>query len=116
MISEFIVVELENAIVVRIQLERATLSKASIFKDTMDELIQSGKHKIILDCQNIAFMDSTFLGAIVVSLKKIRAVNGNLSLVFSDKSSVVFSMLETTKMLNIFEIYFSIEEAVNKLV
>ncbi len=116
MISEFIVVELENAIVVRIQLERATLSKASIFKDTMDELIQSGKHKIILDCQNIAFMDSTFLGAIVVSLKKIRAVNGNLSLVFSDKSSVVFSMLETTKMLNIFEFYFSIEEAVNKLV
>jgi len=116
MISEFIVDELENAIVVRIQLERATLSKASIFKDTMDELIQSGKHKIILDCRNIAFMDSTFLGAIVVSLKKIKAVNGNLSLVFADKSSVVFSMLETTKMLNIFEFYFSIEEAVNKLV
>ncbi|MBU0472696.1 MAG: STAS domain-containing protein [Bacteroidetes bacterium] len=111
MIAEFIIEEIESTVVVRVQLDRATLSKAALFRDTIEELIQSGKLNIIIDCRNIAFMDSTFLGAIVVSLKKVNSLKGKFCLVFADKSSLVLSMLETTRMLKIIKIFFSIEDA-----
>lgn len=112
MITEFIIEEIENIILVRVQLDRATLSKAALFRNTIEELIQSGKTQIIIDCRNIAFMDSTFLGAIVVSLKKVNSLNGNFCLVFADKSSLVLSMLEATRMLKFIKTFFSIEDAV----
>jgi len=115
MITEFIVEEITDTIIVRVQLERATLSKATLFRETIEKLIDSGKRKLIIDCRNISFMDSTFLGSMVVSLKKMNALNGNFTIVFSEKSSLVLTMLESTKMIKIFTIFYSLEDALNSL-
>ena len=110
--TEFIIETIDKIVVVRIQLERATLSNAGALRDTVFELIQSGRREIIIDCRNIGFMDSTFLGSLVVSLKKVNSLGGDLRLVFSDKKSSVWIMFETTRMLKVFESYFTLEEAV----
>ena len=110
--TEFIIEIVERIIVVRVQLERATLSNAGAFRDTVFELLQSGRREIIIDCRNIGFMDSTFLGSLVVSLKKMHSLDGDIRLVFSDNKSPVWIMFEATRMLKVFKSYFSLNEAV----
>ncbi len=110
--TEFIIEVVEKIIVVRIQLERATLSNAGAFRDKVFGLIQSGRREIIVDCRNLAFMDSTFLGSLVVSLKKLNSLDGDLRLVFSNNKSPVRIMFETTRMLKVFKSYFSLDDAV----
>ncbi len=112
MMTEFLVEVVENIVVIHIQLERATLSKAGFFRDTITELIQTGTREIIVDCRTIDFMDSTFLGALVVSLKKIKSLDGDLRLVFSNQTSAVWSMFEATRMFKVIKSYFSLEEAI----
>ncbi len=110
--TEFITEIVEKIIVVRIQLDRATLSNAGQLRDKLIELIQSGRREVIVDCRNVGFMDSTFLGSLVVSLKKMNSVDGDLRLVFANKESPVWIMFEATRMLKVFKSYFSLDEAV----
>jgi anti-sigma B factor antagonist len=111
--TEFLVEVVESVIVVRIQLERATLSNAGFFRETLIKLIQSGRREIIIDCRNIGFMDSTFLGSLVVSIKKLNSLEGDLRLVFPSKDSPVWTMFETTRMFKVFKTYFSLDDAVS---
>lgn len=112
MMTEFITEIIDNTLVVRLQLERATLSNAELFRKTLNELILSGRSEIVIDCRNILFMDSTFLGALVVSLKKMQSYGGDLRLVFSNKTSPAYTMFEATRLLKIFKSYFSLDDAI----
>jgi len=112
MMTEFIIEVIEDVVIIRVQLERATLSNAGNFKDRVIELIQAGRREIIIDCRNVLFMDSTFLGALVVSLKKINSLDGDLKIVLKDKESPIWIMFEATRLLNVFKTFFSIEEAI----
>ncbi len=109
---EFIIDQIDDIFVVRIQIVRATLNNASAFKETLLELIEQGHKKIIIDCINVEFMDSTFLGSMVVALKKLNAVDGELRIVFANKETPVWLMFETTRMVKVFKSFLSIDEAV----
>ncbi len=109
---EFVTEQIKDILVIRIQLVRATLSNASLFKETLLGIIEQGHGKIIIDCRTVEYMDSTFLGSMVVSLKKLNAQDGDLRLVFSDKTSPIWVMFETTSMIKVFKCYDSIDEAV----
>ena len=110
--TELIVDKIDGIFVVRIMLERATLSKAALIKDTLMTNIEMGHRKFIVDCRNIEFMDSTFLGALVITLKKLKPMNGDLRLVFANKNSPIWLMFETTRMFNIFQGFLSLDEAI----
>ena len=56
------------------------------------------------------FIDSTFLGALVVSLKKITALSGDLRLVGFQPA--VHSMFELTRMYRVFESFKTKDEAI----
>jgi anti-anti-sigma factor len=113
--TEFVIDIVDGIVVIKLLLERATLSKAGVFKKILTDLIEKGHRKIIIDCHNVEFMDSTFLGAIIVSLKRIKAVEGDMRLVFASKESPICLMLETTRMLSVLKSCFSVEEAIQKL-
>jgi anti-anti-sigma factor len=110
--TELLIDKVDGILVIRIQLERATLSKATQFKETISEKIESGYKRFIIDCRNVEYMDSTYMGALVVSLKKLKSVGGELKLVFSNKNSPIWLTFETTNMFNVFKSFLSIEEAV----
>ena len=93
-----------------VNLTRATLKEAEEFKLTLLHDIEEGAKKIVVDISECEFIDSTFLGALVVSLKKITSLGGDLRLVGFQPS--VHSMFELTRMYRVFESYKTKEEAV----
>ncbi|OGU27843.1 MAG: hypothetical protein A2057_07420 [Ignavibacteria bacterium GWA2_35_9] len=110
MFQEYIKEEVGDVVVEKVNLSRATLKEAEDFKRTLVRDIESGKKRIVVDLAHCEFIDSTFLGALVVSLKKITALGGDLKLVGFQPN--VRSMFELTRMYRVFESFETKEEAV----
>jgi len=110
MYQEYIKEEVGDVVVERVNLTRATLKEADEFKATLISDIERGNKKIVVDLSDCEFIDSTFLGALVVSLKKVTALGGDLKLVGFQPN--VRSMFELTRMYRVFESYKSKEEAI----
>jgi anti-anti-sigma factor len=110
MFQEYVKEEVGDIVVEKVNLTRATLKEAEDFKKTLVRDIESGKKRIVVDLADCEFIDSTFLGALVVSLKKITALGGDLKLVGFQPN--VRSMFELTRMYRVFESFETKEEAV----
>jgi len=110
MYQEYVKEERGDVVVEIVNLTRATLREAEEFKKTLVEDIETGKRKIVVDLSSCEFIDSTFLGALVVSLKKITALGGDLKLVGFQPN--VRSMFELTRMYRVFESFGTMEKAV----
>ncbi len=100
----------DDIVVEIVNLTRATLKEAEEFKQTLSQDIEMGSRKIIVDLSDCEFIDSTFLGALVVTLKKISNIGGDLRLVGFQPA--VHSMFELTRMYRVFEAYKTKEEAI----
>lgn len=107
---EFFREEIEDVILLTVNLQRATLVEAEEFKDILINDIQRGFKKIVVDLSSCEFIDSTFLGSLVVSLKKLTGLGGDLRLVGFQPA--VHSMFELTRMYRVFESFKSSDEAV----
>jgi anti-anti-sigma factor len=107
---DFIKENYGEVIVQVVDLTRATMREADEFKRVLGEDIEKGYKKLIVDLSVCEFIDSTFLGALVVSLKKITNLGGDLRLVGFQPA--VHSMFELTRMNRVFDSYKSKEEAV----
>jgi anti-anti-sigma factor len=105
-----IVQEEHGSIIVEVvSLRRATLAQADAFKKILFQDIETGWRKIIIDLVDCEFIDSSFLGAMVISLKKIQALGGSLRLVGIQPE--VRNMLQLTRVVGIFDIYETKEDA-----
>jgi anti-anti-sigma factor len=107
---EFFREKIEDVIVLTVNLRRATLVEAEEFKQILINDIQRGFKKIVVDLSSCEFIDSTFLGSLVVSLKKLTGLGGDLRLVGFQPA--VHSMFELTRMYRVFESFKSSNEAV----
>jgi anti-anti-sigma factor len=110
MYKEYIKEELGNIIIEKINLSRATLKEAGDFKRILIGEIESGSRKFIIDVSECEFIDSTFLGVLVIAMKKITSLGGSIKLV--GFQAPVHSMFELTRAYKVFESYKSVEEAV----
>ena len=78
-------------------------------RDKFTELVAAGSYDIIVDMQNVEFLDSTGLGVLVGGLKKVRAHEGSLDLVCNqDRLLKIFRITGLTK---VFPIYDTLDEA-----
>ena len=78
------------------------------------EEIGNGNKKIVVNLSRCEFIDSTFLGSLVVTLKKVTSIGGDLRLVGFQPA--VSSMFELTRMYRVFESFKTPEEAVKSFV
>ena len=99
-----------DVIVEVVNLTRATLKEAEEFKQTLVQDIEMGARKLVVDLSECEFIDSTFLGSLVVSLKKVTGMGGDLRLIGFQPA--VHSMFELTRMYRVFESFKTKEEAV----
>ncbi|MCB0750088.1 MAG: STAS domain-containing protein [Ignavibacteriae bacterium] len=100
-----------DATIIRINHIRASAEEAIKFKEFMLVNIHQGHRNFIIDLTNCEFMDSTFLGSIIVIAKKLRALNGQLTLVADpQKLKVLYTLTELSKMLNVEK---TLNEAIN---
>ncbi|MBF0406575.1 MAG: STAS domain-containing protein [Candidatus Riflebacteria bacterium] len=80
------------------------------FKERIDQLIDEGKNRLIMDFQEINYLNSMGLGVVAAALKKVKKNKGDLKLV--KLSPAVQELFELTRLTKVFEIFDSDEEAV----
>ena len=99
-----------DVVILIINIDRATLREAEPLKNNITRNIEEGYKKFIIDISACEFIDSTFLGVIVNTLKKVAKLNGDLKLV--GFKPAVRSMFELTRMFRVFETFTELKEAV----
>jgi len=77
----------------------------------IDTKINSGAKKIILNFQNLNFINSSGLGSLISISKKINQVKGELR--FFNLQPFVNDLFNITKLCNVFSVYSSEDEAVS---
>ena len=101
----------ENTIVM-VNLDRATIYEAKDFSEYMEDLIKNNKTKLIIDIENVYFMDSVFFGTLIKFLKQVTKLNGHIKLIIDHKSKP--ELLSINNFEGIFEIYQNLFDALNK--
>jgi anti-anti-sigma factor len=101
----------KDIVIVAINLVRSTYKEAGELKKILEDDIEKGYQKVIIDLSECDFIDSTFLGVLVFGLKKIASIGGEIKIVKSD--SILKTLMARLGTLDIFNVYDTIEEAFN---
>ncbi len=97
-------------IVIKILFERATLREASSFKNYVDKTIAEENKNMIIDLNECEFVDSSFFGALVACLKRMKAMDKKFYLVYDSTDRLpIFS---ATGLDKIFKVFPSVDEAI----
>ena len=80
-------------------------------RDAIAELVAQGATSIVVDLEDVGFLDSTGLGVLVGGLKKVRAENGSLELVCTQER--LLKIFRITGLAKVFVIHDSAEAAVS---
>jgi anti-sigma B factor antagonist len=88
------------------------LYTAPEFKQQLLEVIGEGGKDIVVDFSDTTFIDATTLGVLVGGVKRLRAQEGRLSLVCSDRN--ITKIFEITGLDRVFTIYPTRDEALAK--
>ena len=99
-----------DVIVEMVNLTRATWKEASELKKILDEDVLLKYRRIVVDISKCEFMDSTFLGALVLAQKKITQLGGEIKLV--EPLHVMQVLLEKACTLKLFDSYTTQREAI----
>ena len=99
---------IDDLAIIKVNLMRATLTEPRDFTRFINSEIEKKKLKIIVDLSLCEFMDSTFIGAPVVTLKRLAGLKGELRLV--EPTEIAHSIMTAIATLNIFNLYETRQE------
>jgi anti-sigma B factor antagonist len=88
------------------------LYTAPEFKQQLVEAITDGARNVVIDLTETTFIDSTALGVLVGGIRRLREVDGELSLVSSDRN--ITKIFEITGLDRVFKIVATREQALAK--
>lgn len=91
---------------------RLDISNAAQLRRQVQELADKKPHVLLVDLQEVVFMDSSGLGALVSALKTMRGVGAEM--VLCSPNEQVSMLFELTSMGKIFKIYKSRQEFTSK--
>ncbi|HBL12580.1 MAG TPA: anti-sigma factor antagonist [Cyanobacteria bacterium UBA11162] len=89
-------------------------TKAGQFRQEISRLVESNVDIVLIDFQDVSFMDSSGLGALVLALKTVRAAGGKLFVCSVNEQ--IKMLFELTSMDRVFEIFPTREEFENAVV
>jgi len=99
-----------NVITNRVNLLRATMNEAAELSNLLDEQIVFGHSNVVVDLSQCTHLDSTFIGVLVVTHKKLLAKGGELKIVEPlDPAKELYYLTGTSKVFSNFE---TAEEAI----
>ncbi|MBF0406143.1 MAG: STAS domain-containing protein [Candidatus Riflebacteria bacterium] len=78
-------------------------------KEQINQLVNNGKIKIILDLEKMNYIDSSGLGFFIGSLKKLRDSGGDLMLI--NLNAYIYGIFKLIQLQHIIQTYDSLEEA-----
>lgn len=99
-----------NVIILEVQEERLDAHNSGDLKTAMLKFFEEGNRNILIDLKDVRFIDSSGLGALVSGFKNAISHQGSLKL--ASLQPQVKSMFELTRLHRVFEIFTSMNEAV----
>jgi anti-sigma B factor antagonist len=85
-------------------------------KERLDESIDSGVRRLVLDLSMATFIDSTAIGVLVGAVMRLReAGNGSLTVVCADENRRVLRIFEIAGVDSLIALHRSREEALSEL-
>jgi anti-sigma B factor antagonist len=103
----------KDALIADIQVKEANLTVSDSFKDEMTTLIDKGNKYIIVNFEKVMYVDSSFLGALVSSLKYAIANKAEIDVAGLNKD--VAGLFQLIRLNKAFKIHASaVDAATNK--
>jgi anti-sigma B factor antagonist len=93
--------------------EEASLTNADAFKEEMITIIARGVKLVIVSFENVNYIDSSFLGSLVVALKY--AMPRNVDIYLVSLKPDVKNLLTLIRMDKVFRIFNNYDEAMGTL-
>lgn len=93
-----------------VHLKRATVMESDDFREILMTDVKNGWKKIVVDLSKCSFMDSTFLGSLVIAQKALAKIGGDLRISGAKGDSQ--AILELTGTSRIFQYYETVDDAV----
>ncbi|WP_071674450.1 STAS domain-containing protein [Nioella nitratireducens] len=100
--------EKQTVAVLHVVPDRIDASVAIQFKDSFRDLIRDWSGPVVLDLQNVVFLDSSGLGAVVAARKLLGAER---PLILSGLSPAVDKVMRLTRMNAVFPIHANVDDA-----
>ncbi|MFB2839725.1 STAS domain-containing protein [Floridanema evergladense] len=73
------------------------------FRDEVTDLIKKGTKVVLIDFQDVTFMDSSGLGSLVIALKTVRASKAKIFIcAINDQVRMLFDLTSMNKVFKIF--------------
>ncbi len=85
--------------------------EVATFRDRVQKLVNSGRTSIILNLQDVDYIDSTGLGALVMSFTSLQRAGGKIKLLNLSRCGI--ELLVMTKLTTIFEVFDDEQNAIN---
>ena len=89
--------------------QEASLTNAELFKEEMISLVANGARLIMVSFENVNYIDSSFLGSLVVALKY--AMPRNVDIYLVSLKPDVNSLLTLIRMDKVFKIFTDYDQA-----
>ena len=87
--------------------------EASEINNQINNLIDQGKIKIIIDMKEVDWVNSSGLGILIGAITTLKNNDGQLSL--TNISDRVYNLLRITKLQSLFSIYPNLETAITSM-
>lgn len=84
---------------------------ATALRDTITRVREAGQKNIILNLQQVEYIDSSGLGALVICFTSLQKAGGALKLLNLNRRNIELLLL--TKLSTVFELYDNEQDAVN---
>jgi anti-sigma B factor antagonist len=85
------------------------LSNHAFLRTTLNDLIVDGAVHLVLDLTGVTFMDSTGLGALIGTRRRVHAFQGSLAIVLTHDA--ILRVFQITGLDNIFDLHDTLEGA-----
>jgi anti-sigma B factor antagonist len=86
-------------------------AEATALRDKVAALTAAGKRNMVLNLAGVDYIDSTGLGALVLSAISLRKLDGNMKLVNLNRRNI--DLLVMTKLDTVFEVFTDEQDAVS---
>jgi len=97
---------------ITIEEKEANLSNSELFKKAVKDDIEAGEKKIVVSFENVEYLDSSFLGALVAILKALLPENGKLVLI--NMNDDILNLFQLTRLDKIFILKTDLEDALKE--
>ena len=83
----------------------------SALREKIRELSETGRHNLIVNLQDVDYIDSTGLGGLVISYTTLKKAGGALKVTNLSRRNI--ELLVLTKLSTVFEVFNDEQDAVN---